>query len=399
LERLEVINIGSSDILQISYKDTDPKRAAAIVNKLIAAYLQNNLFANRGEAVAAREFIEKQLPKTKVNMRQAELALRSFKEENKVVALEEEARSAVEVIADLQRQVNLTQSELADAKAQSAFLTNQLGRDLQQAGAVTSISQSLAVQDLLKEVQQVESQLATEKSRFREDHPTIISLKSRKVDLERLLNQRVKRVVGGKRQQPNENLQISKFEQDLTEELAKSEARRLGLASQLAALSDVQATYRQQQNVLPKLEQKQRELEGELEAARSTYAFMLQKFQEMQIAENQNVANARIISFASVPNEPNAPRKIIYLGVGIVLSSLLSLGTALVLEARDQSIKTIDEAKKEFGFTVLGMIPSFKKSEKITSGNGDLERSTPEILLEITLAPPSALRTGCFRRT
>lgn len=381
LKGLQLTNIGSSDILQISYKDTDPERAAVIVNNLIAAYLENNLFINRSEAVAARKFIESQLPEAKAHVRQAELALRSFKEENKVVALEEEAKSAVEVIADLQRQVNSTQTELVDAKAQSTLLRNELGRSLQQAGTATSISQSPAVQDLLKEVQQVESQLATEQSRLREEHPTIVYLNSRKADLERLLQQRVKGVVGDKRQQPDGNLQISEFEQNLTAEFAKSEARHLGLASQLAALSDVQATYRQRLDVLPKLEQKQRELEDELEAARSTYALLLQKFQEMRIAENQNVGNARIISSASIPDEPIAPRKILYLSTGVLLSSLLSLGIALVLEGRDQSIKTIDEARKEFRFTVLGVIPSLKKSEKITPGNRDLERSTPEIFV------------------
>jgi capsular exopolysaccharide synthesis family protein len=64
-----------------------------------------------------------------------------------------------------------------------------------------------------------------------------------------------------------------------------------------------------------------------------------------------------------------------------LLSSLLSLATALVLEARDKSIRTVDEARNLFGFTLLGVIPSFKKSEKITLRNGDLERSTPEIVV------------------
>jgi len=381
LEQLNVSNISGTDVLQVSYKDRDPEKAAAVVNTLIAVYLENNLFANRAEAVAAREFIEKQLPTIEASVRQSELALRRFKEENKVVSLEEEAKSAVAIIGDLQRQSSSTQTQLADAKEQSAVLRNELGRDLQKAGAVTSISQSPAVQELLKEVQQVESQLAIERSRFREDHPTITSLKSKKADLERLLPERVKRVLGNKRQQTDGNLQISHFEQNLTEEFAKSEARRLGLAGQAAALSNLQATYRQRVNILPSLEQKQRELERQLEASQSTYALLLQKLQESRIAENQNVGNVRVTSFALVPDEPVAPRKSLYLVTGVLLGSLLSLATALVLEARDKSIRTVDEARKLFGFTLLGVIPSFKKPEKTTLRNGNLERSTPELVV------------------
>lgn len=382
LDQLTVRNIKGTDVLQISYKDGDPEKAAMVVNTLIAVYLENNILANRAEAVAARRFIEKQLPTTEANVRQAELALRRFKEENKVVALEEEAKSALEVITDLQRQSSSTQTQLADAKAQSTALKNVLGRDLQKAGAVTSISQSPAVQQLLKEVQQVESQLAIERGRFRENHPTIISLKNKKADLERLLPERVKLVLGGERQQTDGNLQISQFEQNLTEEFTKSETRRLGLVSQAAILSNLQDTYRQRLNVLPRLEQKQREIERQLEASQSTYSLLLQKLQETRIAENQNVGNVRVSSFALVPDEPVAPRKSLYLVTGVLLSSLLSLAAALVLEARDKSIRTVDEARKLFGFTLLGVIPSFKKSERITLRNGDLERFTPELVVK-----------------
>jgi capsular exopolysaccharide synthesis family protein len=388
LEQLNVSDIRGTDVLQVSYEDRDPEKAAAVVNTLIAVYLENNLLANRAEAVAAREFIEKQLPTIEASVRQSELALRRFKEENKVVSLEEEAKSAVAIIEDLQRQSSSTQTQLADAKEQSAVLRNELGRDLQKAGAVTSTSQSPAVQELLKEVQQVESQLAIERSRFREDHPTITSLKSKKADLERLLPERVKRVLGNKRQQTDGNLQISQFEQNLTEEFAKSEARRLGLASQAAALSNLQATYRQRVNILPRLEQKQRELERQLEASQSTYALLLQKLQESRIAENQNVGNVRVTSFALIPDEPVAPRKSLYLVAGVLLSSLLSVVTALVLETRDKSIRTVDEARNLFGFTPLGVIPYFKRSEKTTLRDGDSEQSTPEIVVRDALRSP-----------
>jgi capsular exopolysaccharide synthesis family protein len=379
LKHLSVSNIKGTDVLQVSYKDTDPQKAAAVVNTLMGVYLENNLLANRVETTAAGQFIASQLPKTEATVRQAEMDLRRFKEENKVVALEEEEKSAVAIIGDLQRQLTSAQTGLADAKAQSAALKNQLERDLQSAGAVTTISQSSAVQELLKEVQQVESQLAVDQSRFREDHPTIASLKSKKADLQRLLQERVKRVFADKRQNFDGNLQSSQFEQNLTEELVKSEARRLGLVSQVAAVSNVQATYRQRLNILPKLEQKQRELERKLQASQSTYSLLLQKLQETRIAENQKVGNARVIASALIPDEPVAPRKTLYLVTGVLLGSLLALATAIVLEARDKSIRTVDEARKLFGFALLGLIPAYKKSEKIALRNGDLERSTPEI--------------------
>lgn len=388
LGQLNVSPISGTDVLQVSYKDTDPKKAAAIVNTIMAIYLNNNIFENRGEAVAARLFIESQLPKAEAIVRQAELALRRFKEENKVVNLEEEAKSSVAVLSDLQRQISAAQGGLADANAQSAEIRKQLGMNLGTAVAVTSLSQSPEVQDVLKEVQQVESQLAIERSRFREDHPTIVSLKSKKADLERLLQERVKGVFGNQRQKPNSSLRLSDFQQNLTEDFVRAEVQRLGLARQVAALSAVQANYRQRLNVLPRLEQKQRELERQLQASQSTYALLLQKLEEIRIAENQSVGNARIISYALVPEDPVSSRQLAYVAAGL-LGILASCATVYVLEIIDKSIKTIEDARKIFGFTLLGVIPLYKESEKITLRDGNLERSLPFVV--VTNSPRSPI--------
>ncbi|MBW4639632.1 MAG: polysaccharide biosynthesis tyrosine autokinase [Gloeocapsa sp. UFS-A4-WI-NPMV-4B04] len=393
LAQLTVSPIENTDILQISYKDNDPEKAATVVNTLMAVYLMNNQRDNQAEAVAAREFIEEQLPKSEITVRRAELALRRFKEANKVVSLDEEAKSAVAVIQDLERQTNTTQTGLADAKAQSALLKNELGRDLQEASTVTSVSQSPAVQETLKQIQLVDSQLAQDRSRLQENHPAIASLKSKKADLQGLLQEQMKQVLGTKRLNPNRISQNSQFEQTLTADFVKSEARRLGLESQAAALSNLQNTYKQRVNILPSLEQKQRELERQLQASQSTYAILLQKFQELRIAENQNTATARIISSALVPDEPIAPRESLYLGAGAILGLLLGVATAFILEAKDTSIRTIDEAKRMFRFPLLGIIPSLKKLEKVTHGR-DLERSTPEIFIKDS---PRSLFSTAYR--
>lgn len=80
VKRLKLKNIAVTDVVQLSYKSTDPREAAAVVNKLMNLYIENNVFTNRAAAVAAAEFITKQLPETNATVHQAELALRQFKE-------------------------------------------------------------------------------------------------------------------------------------------------------------------------------------------------------------------------------------------------------------------------------------------------------------------------------
>lgn len=381
LKQLRVENLLETDVLQVSYIGKDPEEITVIVNTLITHYLESNLAGNRVEATTVRQFIEKQLPRAEATTRQVEAALRRFKERNKVVDLQEEANSKELAIADLQKQITQAQAELTDVNAQSTKLRNELGIDLQKAKAATALSQSPGVQEVLREFQQVESQLAVEQTRFQGTHPSIAALKRREAYLRALLQKRVKQVLGGQKQVPDKNLQISEFEQDLTEELVKSEGRRLGLASQVAALSNAQAAYSQRVNVLPRLEQEQRELERKLEAAQSSYESLLKQLQEARVAENQNAGNATVIEAAQVPKKPVAPRKLLYLVAGGLLGSLLSIAAALILESRDRSIKTVAEARELLGLNLLGVIPTLKGSKKTARRHRASERCTPEIVV------------------
>lgn len=225
LKKLNVSDIKKTYVLQIAYQDTNPATAAEVVNTLMAAYLENNLLANRAEALAVRKFVQKQLPKAETSLHQAESDIRRFREANKVVALNKEAKSVVGIIADLQ---------------------------------------------------------------------------------------------------------------------------------------------------------KQSQLERQLQISQSTYLLLLQKLQEIRIAENQNVGNARIIAAAIVSDRPVAPRPVLYIVTGTLLGGTLAVITALILEKIDKSIRTVDVARKTFGFALLGLIPK-KKSEKLS--DRDRDRSTPEIVV------------------
>ncbi len=162
LGKLQVNNEEGADILKVAYQSPDAEAAKLIVDTLMSVYLDEHLLANRAEAAAAREFIEKQLPDAEDRARQAEAALRAFKERNQVIDLEAEARSAVSALENLQASMTNVSSKMADAEARFGALNARLGRNPQAALAATAISQSSGVQQVLDAYQQVESTLAAE---------------------------------------------------------------------------------------------------------------------------------------------------------------------------------------------------------------------------------------------
>ena len=371
LKQLKVKSVRGTDVLELSYKSTDPQQAAAIVNSLMKDYIDNNISVNTAEARAAREFLNKQLPRVESRVVEAEAELRKFKEANKVVALEEEAKFGVESLKDSLEELTKAEAQLAAANTRSQALQRELNIEKQKAVEVSELSQSPAVQQVLQEYQKVQDELAVARTRLTNEHPTVVNLAQKERALRNQLEKRVGQVVGGNSNSlPKDNLQVGELKQTLTSQLLNSEVERLAAANQVGVLRKAFALQRARLTVLPKLEQQQRQLERRLQIAQITYQELLKKLQEVQVLENQNIGNARIISEALVPEQKISPRIQLNLLLGGFLGVLLGAGTALILEAMDKSLKTVDQAKRLLSYPLLGTIP--KIETKGVEGNPEL---------------------------
>lgn len=388
LNNLDVIEIRGTDILKISYTHTNPEKAAAAVNTVMDVYLNNNILAHRAQAASARMFIEKQLPKAELKVNRAEQLLRQFKEKHQIVDLKQEANAAVTILSNLQQQREGLKTQIANNKAEIAELYNKLQVAPQQAVTATILSQSPGVQEVLKEVQQTQSELAIEQTRFQQINPRVINLKEKLTSLNQLLQERITQAVGEQPRTNIKSLQQGELQQDLTKELVVQQRKRQGLTQQLATVNQTIAAYQQRSRLLPQLEKEQRELDRHVEASQTTYSQLLQKIGEIRVAENQNVGNARIISLAEVPDNPTSAIKLAYLS-GILLAIMAAGATIYILEVRDQSIKTVEQAKETFKYTLLAVIPDDSKSRKASSYDNELEHLRRNILINENDATPA----------
>lgn len=361
LGRLKVTTVAGADVLKVAFEDRDAKMAAVVVNELMQAYIDKNISTNRGRAAAAREFIAQQLPKTEGTVRQADAALRRFKEKNGITNLEEESKALVANAASLEADMTKTSTELADTTARLRALQSKVGLSSEAAIALNSVSQAAGVQQALKDLQDTQNQLAVERSRYKEQYPTVVNLKQKEDALRELLRTRVSGIVGSANAVADANLQIGSTRQSLIEKFVSTEVDRLGLASRAATLSDAAARYRQRASTFPRLEQDQRGLQRRLEVSQSTYETLLKKLQEVQVAEKQDTGNARIIELALMPTSPAGSKKTLSLVMGGLLAVLTAIIVMIVLESRDRSVKTLKQARQLFPYTWLGSIPQVGK--------------------------------------
>lgn len=354
-KNLNVKLIGGSDVIQLSYKHPDPYIAADIVNTLMKSYIEGQINNNQQETVNAGKFISKQLPQIEEKLTKAESKLSKFREANNIVDLTKEAETSVLELANLNRQIAIVGAELQGVGAQASTLQSQLGLNLQQAIAANQLGQSPVIEAVLDELANVERELAEERKRFLDNHPSVISLEDKKSSLNQQLQGQIRAKIGGAnisegllRNNPNKENQLEKF--------IALEIARLSLQRQLASLDRSKQTYLQRTKQLPRLEKEEQQLLREVAAAQTTYETLLGSLQEVQIVQNQQAVNAKIIELAELPERGSSGRLALMV-LGILLGLLLSNMSVMLLELQDRTLKTIAEIKEKLPYPVLGIIP------------------------------------------
>jgi polysaccharide biosynthesis transport protein len=370
-KQLTVKPIVGTDILQVMYPSEEPEVAARVVNQVMQDYIHNNVQVNRSQAIAARQFILAELPQAEVAVRQAENALRRFREANGVVALEQEAQESVKNIGLLSQNIDSSTALLSQSEARVSQLSRQVGMDVSMALRVNALNQSAAVQKALADWRQAEAELAKQRTFYQEGAPDIKLLVEQVQAAQTVLQNQAQEITGQQQGITSiGQLQLSKTQQDLVTDLAKAETERASLKEGLASLLRSRSAAVMKSRSMPGLEANQREFQRQVDAAQTTYKTLLTKLQEVQVAENQNVGNARVVSDAIAPKDPVGPGPgVILLGGGIA-GLLLGLSLAFLVDYADRSVKTLQEIRALMPYSLLGMIPQMELREPVPSLDG-----------------------------
>ncbi len=347
--------IPGTDVLQVNYQDRNPERAAGVVNTLISLYIENDILTNRAEAETASRFMREQLPQTQLAVTTAEVALRKFKQQHSIVDLGEEAKIAVSTIGNLETGIIAARSQLEDIQAQNKELHQKLDLKSQDAMTLSATSQSPAIQGTITQIQEIERQLAIESSRFSVNNPIVASIEDKKVKLNTLLKQQIQSATGRKVNLPSGSLRVGELKQNLIKDLLQSEVQRNGTTKKLASLQTALTDYKNRVRVMPQLIQTQRQLEKQLEVSQATHQVLLKKVQEIQLAKNNNITNARIINSAEIPDRSDAGAKQIVMSLGVLMGALFATSAVAYLERRSKFVSSTPDVSQLFRDRLLGV--------------------------------------------
>lgn len=390
---LKVEPVIGTDLLQISYENTDPDVAISFVNRAVELYSDGYALFNSEAALKDGDFIKQQLPKLETEVENAEANLRNFKNRNGISDLQGQITADIDSVAQVENQINQVSADLNDVNARYNRLQSQLGMSWQEASAISSLSQSITLQETLAQLQKVKVELAQKSNFLSDSSPQIISLKEEQADLESLLRQEVASTLGPQQQglagQIN-ILRLGELKQGQLTEFADLGLRKEGLEQRLASLKNSYNTYQKRSNLSPQLEEQQRQLERKLKSVTENYQTLLSKANEISIRQDYKVDKVRVISAAALAEDPVNPDAKVIVAAGAMMGLLFGTALAFLLDLKDNTIKNTQEVENMFAYPLHGVVPdlSLGGNDQQFQLPGSEKANLPEqIVSEVSMMP------------
>lgn len=391
-----IVNKIPTDVLVVSYTDRDPEKAKTILEALGTTYVNYSLEKQRLQATNAIEFIDSQLPNAQEDLDEAAKDIRQFRQIHQLTDPEISAVEAGDIQKDIVEQIEQTKVAIALNRQQSQELNRQLkelGQDSETMVASSVLAQDGVYQDLASQLREIETQYNLGKVDFHDDFHVMGSLKEKRQELKKLLQERANQVLG-KSVSPKilERIVLAPSYKDfkpaadagtgdtgntgntgiesgseISSEGSTLEvfaSRQLELQSQAASLrsqlSSLRLSKKQADNNflnIPGLQQTFMELKRQLELKSQAYNYLLERKQELKISEAEEIAPWRILNAPFLPSKPVSPNIRQGLIQALVAGGFLGVATAFILQQLDQSIKQVEEIKQITQLPLLGVIP------------------------------------------
>ncbi|MBA4053297.1 MAG: tyrosine protein kinase [Marivirga sp.] len=318
----EPLNFNANTV-RISFKDNNPFKANDILNKIDTIYLQ---YSNEQKNLATKqkiEWISHELVNIEKKMENFENYFENFTLQNKTNNLDEDLKRTVNSINRIDSQrYELTQkvrelNGLMDGLKAGDFFISLAQRNV----LPPSLANNLEMLEKLY--------LAQEKLKLSYNEITF-AYREKENEIESI-------------RQKSFN-QLSELKAESLKKLQEVTQRKIKLENEFANLPDKSTEFSKNLRYYKLYEQ--------------FYLSMMQSKSEFEITQAGSIPDFKILSPATMPNDPISPNKLMIAGIGFVASIVVMLFLLGTLYLINNKINSLSEIEKIDSVPVLGVVPS-----------------------------------------
>ncbi len=339
------ISVKGRDAFIIGYANTDPRKARDVAGRLATLFIEETTVERGRQAEAASDFMASQVEESALALEAKDKALRQFKERH-MGSLPDQLQTNLATLQRLQLEQQTVTESLRAARDRQVVVEKNLADQMR-------VSASSGT-DPVSELPQLQSELASLRGKYTDEHPDVQALRARIARIESALSTTAP---AERAALSDPNLVAARQQvQQVQLEIQALGAQRDDLAKRIA---EIQARV----DRVPANEQELQNLTREYGQLKVNYDALLQKRLAAGMAEKVEQRwrgeHFRILDPAYLPERPFYPNRMLFTLAGMMAGLAIGLGLAFGAEALDHSIKSAEELSSLLGYPVLISLPDF----------------------------------------
>ena len=326
-----------TDLVEVRFRNQDPKVAAAIANAIVDRYTDRSLRVRFEGVSHIAEWLQKQLDKLKLQVKQSQDALASYQRDNNLIGVDPNGNGE-DLTLDNLRVANqqLSEAEADRVVKEARFKMAMTGNP--------ELLLSVAPSTTLAQLQQQEAALTVQQAQLQSKFgPNWPRMKEVNSSLQRVRTD-IHAEIGNMQSRFRVEYQTAVDTQNLMQ-------TRLDRAKQQAY----------QQN---RTSAEYEILRHGAESASDLYDALQTRLKEAGITAGLNAIPIDVVDRATTPAMPVFPVKRDDAGIGLGAGLVFGLALALFAETIDDTIRTSDDAEAVSGMPALAVIPHFDPAQK-----------------------------------
>jgi len=354
---LSVSVVSNTDILQIRYRNNDPKLAADVVNQLVETYSDEDIRTRFERTMHVSAWLQKRLEDLKQEASDTQRQLADYQKAHNIVGTDESSNLVIQTLEHVSTDLDNAEADRIMKEARMRDF-NTLSPDMM---ALAGDDPALA--NLQSQLTQLQTQRAEMATKFGPKHPQMQQL-----DLQ----------INKIQAQTNEEIELSRHQ--MRDEYERALGVEGDLRKRLA--SQEEATYRLNEDVA------QYEIfRHEAQLTRDLYDNLQMRLKEASVTAGLSAANITVVDRAEVPFIPVEPQKGKALGYGFFGGLLIGCVLAFVIESIDDRLRTSEEVE------YASMLPSLAAIPHLAHGAAKRKGDGGQKAVSSASAPPQQLVT------
>jgi polysaccharide biosynthesis transport protein len=352
----------ATTLIELEAKGSRPDLAYKRLFTLLEIYQQRLNELRRQDAEVRIQFAREELEKARGDLTQAQQALTTFQRSTGLIDIVEQSKGLIATINNLKTtQATLTAQAQANTTQVQALATS-LGIPAQQAMNSLRLGENKEYQAVRDKLSELESALATLRSKYRDDSPHVQSLIQQRQELLQQLDRQIAVAI------PNAkateiDLTLGNNASDnrlaMIAELVTNQTLAQGLQQQASQIQKQIAKLTTELNFITKNQTQLLDLQRRYEIAEGVYKGIVAQGEQAKTNPFNVYPNVQTLNEPTIDPKPSIPSLRLIAAGGVLAAVFGSMALIFFLENRNPLLKPKDLQQVEL--PVLGSIPHLKQ--------------------------------------